>query len=174
MEKRLNIYLLLLFTSDNMEAMLDFVTKFSDVVKKHLDETRECIGKEIVDSNAGKNGICVDRIKYAFGAKFSLLGHHYTQEDMKQLEVFNEDVIVCQGSNGTKVFIPGSDVVAIGRSVVLVKTSINQPEVGDMTRKKEEVYRKFFSTKESIKNVLPKIEAVSKRKKRKSPLSLFG
>jgi len=166
--------MLLLFTSDNMEAMLNFVTKFSDVVKKHLDETRECIGKEIVDSNAGKNGICVDRIKYAFGAKFSLLGYNYTQDDMKQLEVFNEDVIVCQGSNGTKVFIPTSDIVAIGRSVVLVKTAINQPEVGDMTRKKEEVYKKYFSTKESIKDILPKVETAIRKKKRKSPLSLFG
>lgn len=166
--------MLLLFTSDNMEAMLDFVAKFSDVVKRHLNETRECIGKDIVDSNASKNGICVDRIKYAFGAKFSLLGYNYTQDDTKQLEVFNEDVLVCQGSNGTKFFIPTSDIVAIGKSVVLVKTTVNQPEIGDMERKKEEVYKKYFSTKESIKDILPTIETPIKRKKRKSPLNLFG
>jgi len=164
----------LLSTSDNMEAMLDFVSKFSDVVKRHLNETRECIGKDVIDSNASKNGICVDRIKYAFGAKFSMLGHTYTQTDIKQLEVFNEDVIVCQGSNGTRFFIPTSDIVAIGKSVVLVRTTVNQPEVGDMVRRKEEVYKKYFSTKELIKDILPTVESSVKRKKRKSPLSLFG
>jgi hypothetical protein len=157
-----------------MEAMLNFVIKFSDVVKRHLEETRECIGKEIVDSNASKNGICIDRIKYAFGAKFSLLGLKYTPEDMKQLEVFGEDMLVCQGANGAKFFVPTSDIVAIGESVVLIKTAVNQPEVGDTTNRKEEVYKKYFTTKESIKEILPKVEVSVKKKKRKSPLHLFG
>lgn len=154
--------------------MYDFVSKFSDVVKRHLEETRECIGKEIVDSNASKNGVCVDRIKYAFGAKFSLLGQKYTSEDLRQLEVVNEDVLVCQGGNGMKFFIPVSDIVAIGESVVLVKSVVNQPEIGDMARRKEEVFKKYFSTKEAIKDILPKVETSVRKKKRKSPLHLFG
>lgn len=153
-----------------METMLSFITKFTDVVKKHIEETNECIGKDVVDSNASKTGICVDKIKMAYGAKFSLLGHKYSENELKQIESFNEDVIVCQGSNGS-FFVPASEVLAMGGSVILTRTNLGQPEIGEMNRRKEDVFRRFFSTKESIKKILPKVEAPSPRKKKR--LSIF-
>ena len=149
-----------------METVLSFVTKFSDVVKKHIEETKECIGKNIVDSNATKTGICVDRIKLAYGARFSLLGYKYADVEMKQLESFNEDVLVCQGNDGN-FFVPMSDILAMGSSLILVRTNLDRPETGDMGRKKEETFRKFFSTKESIKKILPGVEVNIHRRKKK-------
>lgn len=156
-----------------MESILNFITKFNNVVKNHIEETKECIGKEIVDSSATKAGICVDKIKMAYGAKFSLLGHNYKPEEVKQLQAFNEDVIVGQSNNGA-FFVPVSDIDAFGESVILVRSNLNQVEAGNLGRKREEVFRKFYSTKESIKKILPKVETGAKRKqKRKSPLHIF-
>ena len=156
-----------------MEAMLDFVGKFNDVVKRHIEETRQCIGKEVVDSNASKNGICVDRIKYAFGAKFSLLGYRYQVEDTKALENFSEDVIVCQSGNGMKYFIPVSDIVAIGTSVVLIRSAVNAPEMGDSKARKQEVFKKYFTTTRAIKEILPKVETRTRSKSKRSITHLF-
>lgn len=156
-----------------MEAMLDFVNKFNDVVKRHIEETRQCIGKEVVDANASKNGICVDRIKYAFGAKFSLLGYKYLGEDSRVLDNFNEDVIVCQSGNGAKYFIPVSDIVAIGSSVVLIRSAVNAPEMGDASARKQEIFRKYFTTTRAIKDVLPNVETRVRTKKKRSITHLF-
>ncbi|HKZ45548.1 MAG TPA: hypothetical protein VJ343_02475 [archaeon] len=153
-----------------METVLSFVTKFSDVVKKHIEETKECVGKSIVDSNATKTGICVDRIKLAYGARFSLLGQKYSDVEAKQLEAFSEDVLVCQGNDGN-FFIPMSDILAMGGSLILVRTALDRPETGEMGRKKDEAYRKFFTAKESIKKILPGVENPIRRKKKK--MSVF-
>jgi sporulation protein YlmC with PRC-barrel domain len=151
-----------------MEPMLNFISKFTNVVKSHIEETKEIIGKEVVDSSARKTGICVDKIKVAFGAKFSMLGHQYSAEEMKQIETINEDVLVCQGSRN-RFFVPVSEVLAIGETVLLVKPDLGLPEVdGSLNRRKDEVYRRFFNTKESIKEFLPKVEtprAVHKKKR---------
>jgi hypothetical protein len=157
-----------------MESMLTFVTKFTNVVKDHINETKECIGKEVIDSTATKSGICVDKIKIAYGAKFSLLGHNYNDADKKRIEVFSEDVLVSQGPDGYE-FIPMSDIEALGGSVILVRTSLNKRELnGQMTGRREEVFRKFFTTKESIKKLLPKVETGARRAvKKKSPLHIF-
>lgn len=154
--------------------MLNFVTKFTNVVKDHINETKECIGKEVIDASATKSGICVDKIKIAYGAKFSLLGHNYNDADKKVIETISEDALVCQGSNGYS-FIPMSDIEALGGSVILVRTNLNKPEVnGSMGKRREEVFRRFFSTKQSIKNLLPKVETGARRvAKKKSPLHIF-
>lgn len=153
--------------------MLNFVTKFTGVVKRHLEETKECIGKEIVDPNAVRCGICVDRIKSSYGAKFSLLGQNYAEEEIKQAEGFDEDLLVCQG-NGSKFFVPASDITAMGESVILVGANVGHAEIGNMNGKKEEVFRRFYKAKENIKKVLPKVEApVNRKRKRKNPLHLF-
>jgi len=151
-----------------MEPMLNFISKFTSVVKNHIEETRDIIGKEVVDSTAKRAGICVDKIKIAFGAKFSMLGHQYSQEEMRQIESINEDVLVCQGPKG-RFFVPVSEILAVGESVLLIKPDLGLPEFdGSVSRKKEEIYRRFFSTKESIKDFLPKVESprITKRKKR--------
>lgn len=150
-----------------MESMLNFMTKLSNAVKSHVDETRDCIGKEVIDSTASKNGICVDKIKTYFGVKFSLLGHNYSQGEKSTTERFNEDLLVCQGSNGNRVFIPQSDIVAIGNSVILVSKNLGQADTSESAARKEQIYKKYFSTKESLKRMLPSIEKPEARKKRK-------
>jgi len=156
-----------------MESMLNFVTKFTGVVRRHLDETKECIGKEIVDPNAIRSGICIDRIKFSYGAKFSLLGHNYSEEEIKDIESFDEDVLVCQG-NGTRFFVPVGDVAAMGDSVILVESNIKYPEIGNMNRKRNDVFKRFYRTKQDIKKILPKIESpVSRKRKKRIPLNIF-
>ena len=164
---------MLLFTSDNMESMLNFITKFTDVVKNHIEETSDCLGKEVVNSKASKSGICVDKIKVAYGAKFSMLGHNYNDADSKEIESFDEDVIVCQGAQGF-FFVPMSSVKAMGGSVILVNSDVNRPETnGNMHTRREEVFRKFFNTKKSIKQVMPKVETAQKRSRKKKRFNIF-
>lgn len=156
-----------------MEPMLSFISKFTNVVRSHIEETKEIIGKEVVDSSANKIGICIDKIKVAFGAKFSMLGYQYSQDELRQIEAINEDVLVCQGVK-SKAFIPASEVLAIGQSVLLTKLNLNLPDTnGGMSKRKEEVYKKFFSTKESIKEFLPKVEGPKAARKKKKPLAYF-
>jgi hypothetical protein len=149
-----------------METVLSFVTKFSDVVKKHIEETKECVGKGIVDSNATKSGICVDKIKLAYGARFSLLGQKYTDAEQKIIDSFGEDVLVFQGATGN-FFVPVSDVLAMGGSLILARTSLDKPEIGEMARKKEETFKRFYTAKQSIKRILPGVENPIRRNKRK-------
>lgn len=157
-----------------MEAMLSFITKFNDVVRSHIEETKQCIGKEVVDSNASKAGVCIDRIKHSFGAKFSMLGHNYDQKHKDELDAFKEDVLVCQGNNGQKFFVPASQVVANGENVILVKPALNQPEVGSIGRKREDLFRRYFKTKTAIRQFLPKVSTPAKRtRKKKSVLRFF-
>jgi sporulation protein YlmC with PRC-barrel domain len=151
-----------------METVLSFISKFTDVARNHIEEAKEIIGKEVVDSTASKVGICIDKVKIAFGAKFSLLAHNYSQEELKGLENVNEDVIVCEGAKG-KFFVPISEIVAVGGSILLVRSSLGLPELdGNFERRKEEIFRKFFNMKESIKKLLPKVETPKPVKKRKN------
>jgi len=154
-----------------MESMLNFMSKLSNAVKGHVEETRDCIGKEVVDSTATKNGICVDKIKTYFGVKFSLLGHNYSQSEKTITDRLNEDLLVCQEGNGNRVFIPESDVVAIGNSVILVSKNLGQKEMSDSPARKDQVYKKYFKVKESLKKMLPTIETPEPRKKRKMSIT---
>ena len=158
-----------------MEPMLNFISKFTTVVKSHIAETKEIVGKEVVDSNASKTGLVIDKVKVAFGAKFSLMGYNYTKSEIQQVEAINDDVIVCQGASGNRFFLPASEVNAVGESVVLVKRIMNMPDVnGGMGRRRDEVFRKFFVTKEAIKEVLPNVEeSKTKRKVRRTITHLF-
>ena len=157
-----------------MESMLNFITKFTNVVKNHIEETKEIVGKDLVDSGANRSGICVDKIKIAYGARFSLLGHRYSKEEERMIDSFSEDVLVFKGGNAKHFFVPVSEINAIGQSVILVRPSLNMPEISTSEGRKLEAYRKFFTTKESIKKVLPKVENGIKRKSVKRKLtSLF-
>ena len=158
-----------------MEPMLNFINKFTTVVKSHINEVKQIVGKEVVDSNASKTGLVIDKIKVAFGAKFSLLGYDYSKDEIQQIESINEDVVVCQGAAGNKFFLPASEVNAVGESVVLIKRSLNLPDAnGGLGKRRDEVFRKFFSTKEAIKEVLPKVEeSRSKRKANRTITRLF-
>ncbi len=158
-----------------MEPMLNFINKFTTVVKSHISETKDIVGKEVVDSNASKTGLVIDKIKAAFGAKFSLLGYNYTKDEIQQIDAINDDVIVCQGASGNRFFLPASEVNAVGESVVLVKRSLNLPDAnGSLGKRRDEVFRKFFSMKEAIKEVLPKVEeSKTKRKVKRTITHLF-
>jgi len=151
--------------------MINFMTKLSNAVKSHVEETRECVGKEVIDSTASKNGICVDKIKTYFGVKFSLLGHNYSQGEKNTTDRFSEDLLVCQGSNGNRIFIPQSDIVAIGNSVILVSKNLGQNDNSDSAARKDQIYKRYFSTKESLKRMLPSIEKPETRKKRKMSIT---
>ena len=85
-----------------METIVDFVGKVSDMVRKSMDETNSCIGKEFVDTTAGKKGICVDRVTNFFGTKISFLGVKYEKEEQEKLDRFNTDVLVCQTACATR------------------------------------------------------------------------
>jgi sporulation protein YlmC with PRC-barrel domain len=158
-----------------MEPLLNFINKFTTVVKSHISEAKAVVGKEVVDSNASKTGVVIDKVKIAFGAKFSLLGHNYTKSEIQQIEAINDDVIVCQGISGNRFFLPASEVNAVGESVVLVKRVLNMPEInGGLGRRRDEVFRKFFATKEAIKEVLPNVEeSKTKRKVQRTITHLF-
>lgn len=159
-----------------MEPMLNFISKFTTVVKSHIAEAREIVGKEVVDSTASKSGIVIDKVKVAFGAKFSLLGYNYSKEEQNQIDSISEDVIVCQAADGKHFFLPASEIVAVGESVILVRPTLNLPDAnGSLTRRKDEVFRKFFNTKESIKVFLPKVEEarISRKKARRTITHLF-
>jgi sporulation protein YlmC with PRC-barrel domain len=159
-----------------MEPMLNFINKFTTVVKSHIAEAREIVGKEVVDSTASKSGIVIDKVKVAFGAKFSLLGYNYSKEEISQIDSISEDVIVCQSADGKRFFLPASEIVAVGESVLLVRPTLNLPDInGSLNRRKEEVFRKFFHTKESIKVFLPKVEEprTPRKKAKRSITHLF-
>jgi len=149
-----------------MESTLNFINKFTDLVRDHVRETNDCIGKDIVDSTATKSGICVDKVKLAYGAKFSMLGNVYKPNEVKQLESFNEDVLVGQGHNGL-FFVPVSDLEALGGSVILVRSKLGQQENGSMARRREEVFAKFYKTQDAIRKSLPTVgESKPGRKKK--------
>ncbi len=156
-----------------MEAMLNFVNKFANVIESHLEETKQYLGKDVVDCNAVRTGICIDKIKLSFGAKFSLLGHNYSDREVKEIEGFGEDVLVCQGNNG-RFFLPASAIGAVGDTVLLISEKMNYPESTVNGRTREDVFRKYFKVKESLKTVLPQLKEPAKaRKKRKIGLHLF-
>ena len=154
---------------------MNFINKFTTVVKSHINEAKEIVGKEVVDSNASKTGLVIDKVKVAFGAKFSLMGYNYTKDEIAQIEAINDDVVVCQGASGDRFFLPASEVHAVGESVVLVNKTMNLPEInGALGRRREEVFRKFFTTKEAIKQILPKVEETrAKRKQNRTITHLF-
>lgn len=159
-----------------MEPMLNFINKFTTVVKSHIAEAREIVGKEVVDSTASKSGIVIDKVKVAFGAKFSLLGYNYSREEQSQIDSMSEDVIVCQAADGKRFFLPASEIIAVGESVILIRPTLNLPDAnGSLTHRKDEVFRKFFSTKEAIKVFLPKVEEpkISRKKAKRTITHLF-
>ena len=151
--------------------MLNFVTQFSQVVKSHIEETSDILGKEVIDSSANKTGICVDKIKVAYGAKFSMLGHNYKESDMKEIDRYEEDVLVCQGGNGF-FFIPVSNVKAHGQTAVLVDANLKLPEMKNMNRRRSEVFGRFSKTRRSIKDVIPQVEAARARARGKKKRSI--
>jgi len=155
-----------------MKSMLSFVSEFNDVVRTHIEETKECVGKEVVDKSAKKAGICIDRVKHVFGTKFSMLGRNYEPVITNKLQAFKEDVLVCRGVNGIKFLVPVSDVVANGKGVILVKSTFHQPEVEESERRKQDVLKKYQRTTQAIEKIMPKVAAPKTRKK-KSGLRIF-
>jgi len=147
-----------------METVVDFMSKVSDMVKSSMDETKSSIGKEIVDTTAGKKGVCIDRVTDFFGTKISFLGVKYDKSDIDQLENFSQDVLVCQGSN-ERFFVPMSDVTAVGDTIVLLKSELRVPEVQSINIKKDDVFKRFHLTKEAIRDIMP--DSIPKAKEKK-------
>ena len=69
-----------------METVVDFVGKMSEMVKNSMNKTSSCIGKDLVDTSAGKKGVCVDRITNFFGTKISFLGVKYNKEEQEKID----------------------------------------------------------------------------------------
>lgn len=147
-------FLPLFLIGDAMETVVNFIGKVSDMVKKSLKETKSCIGKEVVDTSAGKKGICIDRITNFFGTKISFMGVKYEKSEISQIEKLEEDILVCQGKD-KKFFIPMSDVSAVGSSIILLKTELKTPEIEETSQQKKNVLKRFYLTREAIKDILP-------------------
>jgi len=137
-----------------METLVDFISRVSETIKNSMGETNSCIGKELVDTTAGKKGICIDRITNFFGTRISFLGVKYTKEDEEKIEKFNTDVLVCQTASG-RMFIPITEVSAIGESIILLKNELKVPEINPNLIKKSDVFKRYQLTTEAIKDILP-------------------
>lgn len=137
-----------------METIVDYVGKLSGMVKQSLDDTRKFIGKEIIDATAGRKGLCIDRVSDFLGTRISFMGVKYEDEDLKQLEEIDGDVIACQGRKGY-FFVPMKDITAVGEQVILLKTEVGHADVGEISGKRENIFKRFYLTKEAIKDVLP-------------------
>ncbi len=137
-----------------METIVDFIGKFSDMTKDSINQTNSCIGKEFVDTTAGKKGVCVDRITDFFGTKISFLGVKYKKEELEQLEKINGDILVCQTSTD-RLFIPMSEINAVGESIILLKNELKLPEMTAISAKKSDVFKRYHLTVEAIKDALP-------------------
>ena len=145
---------------------MDFIGKVSDMVKNSMKETKSCIGKEVVDTTAGRKGVCVDRITDFFGTKISFLGVKYDKNELAELEKIDQDVLVCQTSK-KKFFIPMSDISAIGDTIILLKKELKAPEMEAIAAKKDNVFKRYHLTKEAIKDVLPDAIPTSEEKENK-------
>ena len=137
-----------------METIVDFVGKVSEMVRSSMDKTNSCIGKEFIDTTAGKKGICVDRITDFFGTKISFLGVKYNKEEQERIDRFNVDVLVCQTASG-RFFIPMSGVNAVGGSIILLNNELKVPEITAATARKTDVFKRYHLTTEAIKDILP-------------------
>lgn len=137
-----------------MESIIDFVGRLSDVVKEQFQETKGCIGKDIIDTTAGRKGVCVDRITNFYGTRISFLGLKYEKDELKEIEETDEDMLVCQGKD-SKFMIPMSQVSAIGKDIILLKSELRHPELDIDSVKKDTLFKRFFLTKEAVKDILP-------------------
>lgn len=137
-----------------METIVDFIGKFSDMVKDSIRETNSCIGKEFIDTTAGKKGVCVDRITDFFGTKISFLGVKYKKEELDRIDNTTGDVLVCQTDND-RLFIPMTGIKAVGESIILLKTELKVPEITGASAKKTDVFKRYHLTVEAIKDSLP-------------------
>jgi hypothetical protein len=153
-----------------MESILNFIQKLSEVVRTHLDEAENFLGKEIVDMSARRCGVVVDRIKRSFGARFSLLNNKYSPEELRQIESFDDNVIVCQNKEGKRFFLPESELAVIGESLILVNKDLSMPEFDGNGKVRNEIFRRYFTTQAKIKMILPKVEkkTAAKTKKKKA------
>jgi len=139
-----------------METIVDFIGKMSEMIKKSMDETSKCIGKDIVDISAGKKGICIDRITNFLDAKISFLGVKYSKEEQEKIKSFSTDVLVCQAATD-RVFIPMNEINAVGESIILLKSELKVPEITVESTKKNDVFKRYHLTNEAIKDVLPSV-----------------
>jgi len=137
-----------------METVIDFIEKISEAIKSSMSETNTCIGKEVVDTTAGKKGICIDRVTNFFGTKVSFLGVKYTKEEEEKINRFDTDVLVCQTASG-KMFIPLTDVSAIGESIILLKNELKVPEINPNAIRKTDVFKRYQMTLDAIKDAFP-------------------
>jgi sporulation protein YlmC with PRC-barrel domain len=137
-----------------METIVDFVSKVSEMVKNSMDQTQSCIGKEFIDSTAGKKGICVDRITDFFGTKISFLGVKYGKDEQETIDKIKSDILVCQTEKG-RVFVPMDGINAVGESLILLKTELKVPEINATIAKKSDVFKRYHLTTEAIKDALP-------------------
>ena len=137
-----------------METLVNVIKEFFHDLRRTLKNVENIIGKSVIDSEACIKGVVIDVIKNMLGQKVSILGVNYSQDENEIIEAFNEDVIVVQGKE--RVFIPESDISAIG-SVILLKRKIELPEIDE---KSIEKFQK--KVRERLKKILQMFELESK------------
>ena len=150
-----------------METIVDFIGKFSEMTKDSINETSSCIGKEFVDTTAGKKGICVDRVTDFFGTKISFLGVKYKKEELDHLEKLDGDVLVCQTAS-ERLFIPMSEIKAVGESIILLKNELKVPELSGISARKSDVFKRYHLTVEAVRDALPTAVPKEEEKEAKS------
>jgi sporulation protein YlmC with PRC-barrel domain len=137
-----------------METIVNFVGEFSDMIKKSMNETRKAIGKQVVDSTAGRKGVCIDRITDFSGQKISFLGVKYDKRELDKIDALDKDVLVIKGEK-SKFFVSMDDVSAVGDSIILLKSKLGTPEILPEKVKTSDIYKRYNLALETISTILP-------------------
>lgn len=127
--------------------MRDLATVFDRTIEmmgKSLEEIKTVANKEVVDATAGKKGICIDRLKNFFSYPISILGTELSEDEEAVVREFLEegDILVCAGKD-RKFFISVKDVKAVGNRMILLNSSISEPEAENTDRHRAETQRKI-------------------------------
>jgi len=138
-----------------MKSLIESIETISQNVRDYVLQAKECIGKEVVDADATRKGVVMDRIKEFLDTRISLLGYKYTPEEVTRIKKTGTDVLVCMGEKG-RFFISMDDISAIG-SLVLIKSKLDMPEISDMTKRKEEIMRRYYTMKSKLKKIFPSV-----------------
>ena len=137
-----------------MESLIEFIRGVTREIKEHIEETGECIGKEVVDAVAMKKGVVIDRVKSYYDTRVSFIGHDYTPSEITEIKKAGNDVLVCLGEEG-KFFVSMEDVEAIG-SLILLKRRVDMPEMTKSTLKKAKIFiEKYKNVKNELRKILP-------------------
>ena len=129
-----------------------------------MEQTKSAIGKQVVDSTAGRKGVCVDRITDFSGKKISFLGVKYDKKELDTINAINKDILVVKGEK-EKFFVSMEDISAVGDSIILLKTELKTPEISPEAVRASDVFKRYNLTVDAINDIMP--SAVSRTEQAK-------